>query len=114
MPGISKWSFASGIEAFYKGKLIGHDGEFFIGADIFARSSLSSNPIPSAFLNIDGYSLINARLGFRTQNGATIYVWSRNLGDKDYFEQLLPAGGNAGHFAGVLGDPKDLWRNIEV
>jgi iron complex outermembrane receptor protein len=26
--------------------------------------------------------------------------------DKDYFEQLLPAAGNAGHYAGVLGDPR--------
>ena len=26
--------------------------------------------------------------------------------EKDYFEQLLPAGGNAGHYAGVLGDPQ--------
>jgi iron complex outermembrane receptor protein len=26
--------------------------------------------------------------------------------DKDYFEQLLPAGGNAGHYAAVLGDPR--------
>ena len=29
-----------------------------------------------------------------------------NLFNKDYFEQLLPAGGNAGHYAGVLGDPR--------
>jgi iron complex outermembrane receptor protein len=26
--------------------------------------------------------------------------------DVDYFEQLLPAAGNAGHYAGVLGDPR--------
>jgi iron complex outermembrane receptor protein len=26
--------------------------------------------------------------------------------NKDYFEQLLPAGGNAGHYAGVLGDQR--------
>lgn len=106
LPGISKCSFSSGAEAYTKGRFFGQDGEFFIGADVFYRSSFSSNPTPSLFLNIDAYALLNSRIGFRTQNGVTIYVWSRNLGNKDYFEQLLPAGGNAGHFAGVLGDPR--------
>lgn len=106
LPGISKWSFATGIEAFTIGKLIGQEGAFFIGSDVFYRSAFSSNPTPSDYLNIDGYALINARFGFRTQEGITVYVWSRNLANTDYFEQLLAAGGNAGHYAGVLGDPR--------
>ncbi len=106
LPGISKWSFTTGLEAFTKGNLLGQEGQLFIGSDLFYRSSFSSNPTPSQFLNIDGYSLVNARLGFRTTEGVTIYVWSRNLTNTDYFEQLLAAGGNAGHFAGVLGDPR--------
>lgn len=106
LPGISKWSFTTGLEGFVKANLIKQEGEFFAGADVFYRSGFSSNPTPSKFLNIDGYSLINARLGFRTTKGVTIYVWSRNLANTDYFEQLLPAGGNAGHYAGVLGDPR--------
>jgi iron complex outermembrane receptor protein len=106
LPGISNWSFSTGIEAFTKGKLIGQEGEYFIGSDVFYRSSFSSSPSPSQFLNINGYALINARLGFRTQKGVTLYIWSRNLANIDYFEQLLPAAGNAGHFAGVLGDPR--------
>ena len=50
--------------------------------------------------------LLNGRLGFRATNGLSVFVWGRNLFDKDYYEQLLPAGGNAGHYAGVLGDPR--------
>ena len=106
LPGVSKWSFASGAEAFAKGFFIGQNGEYFVGSDVFYRSSFSSNPTPSAYLNIDGYALLNARIGFRTQKGISLYVWSRNLGNTDYFEQLLAAGGNAGHYAGVLGDPR--------
>ncbi|GAB4400480.1 MAG: hypothetical protein OHK0053_22150 [Microscillaceae bacterium] len=106
LPGISNWSFSTGIEAFTKGKLIGQEGEYFVGSDVFFRSSFSSSPSPSAYLNIEGYALVNARLGFRTQKGITAYIWSRNLANADYFEQLLPAAGNAGHFAGVLGDPR--------
>jgi iron complex outermembrane receptor protein len=47
---------------------------------------------------------LNGRLGFQN-HGFTAYVWGRNLLNTDYFEQLLPAGGNAGHYAGMLGDP---------
>jgi iron complex outermembrane receptor protein len=35
-----------------------------------------------------------------------VTLWGRNILNKDYFEQLLAAGGNAGHYAGVLGDPR--------
>ena len=50
--------------------------------------------------------IANARLGFRVNNGLTAFVWGRNILDKDYFEQLLVASGNAGQYAGVLGDPR--------
>jgi iron complex outermembrane receptor protein len=57
-------------------------------------------------LNVDGYALLNARAGYRASEGLSLFVWARNLLDNDYFEQLLPAAGNAGHYAGVLGDPR--------
>ncbi len=106
LAGISEWSFTTGVEVFRKGKMIGQDGEFFLSSDVFYRSAFSSSPSPSAYLNIDGYALINARCGFKTEIGITIYIWSRNLANMDYFEQLLPGAGNAGHFAAVLGDPR--------
>jgi iron complex outermembrane receptor protein len=55
---------------------------------------------------IDGYSILNARLGFRVTSGTSFFVWGRNLANTDYYEQLLIAGGNAGQYAGVLGDPR--------
>jgi iron complex outermembrane receptor protein len=48
---------------------------------------------------------LNARAGFRVAVGTSLTIWGRNILDKNYFEQLLPAGGNAGHYAAVLGDP---------
>lgn len=106
LPGISKWALSAGAELFKDGKLLTQKGEFFIGADVYYRSSFSSNPTPSQYLNVNGYALLNARLGFRTSKGITVFVWSRNLANTDYFEQLLPASGDAGHYAGVLGDPR--------
>lgn len=105
LPGISKWTVTVGSEVYGKGNLFGKTGEFFFGADLYGRSSFSSDPSASRFLNVEGYTLVNGRLGFRSSKSFSIFIWARNLFDKDYFEQLLPAGGNAGHYAGVLGDP---------
>lgn len=105
LPGISKWSGSFGGEAFKKAKLLGKDGHFFIAVDAFYRSAFSSSASPSQFLNIEAYTLLNSRIGFRATEGLSVFLWGRNILDKDYFEQLLPAAGNAGHFAGVLGDP---------
>ena len=73
---------------------------------VIYRSDFSSSATPSAYLNIDGYTLVNGRTGFRTGNGFSLFVWARNLLDKDYHEQFLIAGGNAGQYASVLGDPR--------
>ena len=106
LPGVSKWSWSLGTEATKRGKLIGLNGSYFIGADVFHRSDFSSSSSPSKYLNIDGYTLLNARLGFRGSNGISIFIWSRNLTNKDYYEQLLAAPGSYGQYAGVIADPR--------
>ena len=106
LPGISNWSGTIGGEIALPGKLITNEGKYFFGVDNFSRSGFSSSPTESKYLNINGYSLVNARLGFRATKGVTIFVWSRNAFNQHYFEQLLPAGGNSGLYVGVLGDPR--------
>ncbi len=106
LPGISDWAGSVGGELLSNTKeAFGHKGNFFLALDGYFRSGFSSSPSPSKYLNIDGYALLNARAGFRAPLGLTVFVWARNLLDKEYFEQLLPAAGNAGQYAGVLGDP---------
>ena len=107
LPGISKWAGSVGGEIDKTGKLFNLDGKYFLALDSYFRSSFSSSASPSKYLVIDGYGLLNARLGFQN-HGFTIYVWGRNLLNTNYYEQLLPAGGNAGHYAGMLGDPLTL------
>ena len=106
LPGVSKWSWSLGAEANKGGKLIGINGSYFIGADVFYRSKFSSSSSPSQYLNIDAYALLNARAGFKGSNGISLFVWSRNLGNKDYYEQLLAAPGSYGQYAGVVGDAR--------
>ena len=106
LPGISKWagSFGGELKSNYT-NFLAQEGQFFLAVDSFFRSEFSSSASPSKYLNIPGYGLVNARAGFRAYNGLSLFVWARNLFDKDYYEQLLPAGGSAGHYAAVLGDP---------
>jgi iron complex outermembrane recepter protein len=107
LPGISRWAGSLGGELQSNTvKFLSTDSKLFFGFDTFYRSEFSSSPSPSQYLNIDGYALVNARLGVRAVNGLTISLWSRNLLNHDYFEQLLPAAGNAGHYAAVLGDQR--------
>jgi iron complex outermembrane receptor protein len=106
LPGISKWSGSVGGELTARGKLISLKGNYFLGLDGFYRSSFSSSPSPSQYLNIDGYTLVNGRVGFRASNGISIFLWGRNLLNTNYYEQLLAAPGSAGHYAGIVGDPR--------
>lgn len=106
LPGLSKWSTSIGGEFSTPAKFLRQEGTFFLALDTYYRSDFSSSPSPSKYLNIDGYALLNARLGYRVSTGTSLFVWGRNLTNKDYYEQLLVAGGNAGHYAGVLGDPR--------
>jgi iron complex outermembrane receptor protein len=106
LPGISKNAVSLSGEYARPLNLLGTNGEFFAGVDSYYRSDFSSSPSPSQFLNVAGYTLLNARLGFRTDDSWSAFLWSLNLTDKDYFEQLLPGAGNYGHYAAVLGDPR--------
>lgn len=107
LPGISKWSGSLGAElASDNLSFWGQKGQVFVAAESYFRSEFSSSSTPSRYLVVDGYGLLNARLGFRSKAGLSLIVWSRNLANQNYFEQLLAAGGNAGHYAGVLGDPR--------
>ncbi|MBK0370429.1 TonB-dependent receptor [Flavobacterium agrisoli] len=106
LPGVSKWSGSLGVDFSQSGKFFGNLGKFYFAADSFARSEFSSSASASKYLIVDGYAIFNARIGFRTTQGLSFQFWGRNLFDKDYYEQLLPAGGNSGQYAGVLGDQR--------
>jgi iron complex outermembrane recepter protein len=114
MPGVSKWAGSFGGEWSKNAKFIGLEGKFFLSSELFFRSEFSSSPSPSQFLNIDGYALVNARTGFRSDSGLSFFIWSRNIFDVQYFEQFLPGAGNAGHYAAVLGDPRTFGGTVKI
>jgi len=106
LPGVSRWAGSLGGELSDDAKFFGNTGKIFLAVDSYARSEFSSSPSASKYLVVPGYAIFNARLGFRASEGLSIHFWGRNLLNKDYYEQLLPAGGNTGQYAGVIGDQR--------
>ncbi|WP_026713241.1 TonB-dependent receptor [Flavobacterium daejeonense] len=106
LPGVSKWAGSLGGEYTTDAKFFGNLGKFFIALDSYSRSEFSSSPSASKYLIVPGYAIFNGRLGFRVTDGLSVHIWGRNLFNKNYYEQLLPAGGNTGQYAGVLGDQR--------
>jgi hypothetical protein len=66
LPGISKWAFSIGGEFARSQSLFGQAGQFFGAVDTSYRSDFSSSASYSRYLVVDGYSLVNARIGVRT------------------------------------------------
>ncbi|MHC0442991.1 TonB-dependent receptor [Flavobacterium sp. 3-210] len=106
LPGASRWAGSLGGELSDNATFFGNRGKIFVALDSYARSEFSSSPSASKYLVVPGYAIFNARLGFRASQGLSVHFWGRNLLNKDYYEQLLPAGGNAGQYAGVIGDQR--------
>src|SRR5690606_36687649 len=84
LPGLSKWSSSIGGEHRARLSLFGSPGELYTGLDVYYRDDFSSSPTPSGYLNIDGYSLLNAPIGFRAYSGWSVQLWSRNALDEKY------------------------------
>jgi iron complex outermembrane receptor protein len=114
LPGISKWAISAGGEYAHPASLFGHAGHLFTGLDASYRSSFSSSASASRYLVVDGYSLVNLRAGFRWSDGWTLFVWSRNLLDTDYFELLSAAPGNSGLYVGQPGDRRTVGVTLRM
>jgi iron complex outermembrane receptor protein len=105
LPGVSNWAFSYGAEYNLPAKAFGLDGEFYLAGDANSRSKYSSNASRSMYTDIEGYTLANFRLGFRTQD-FNIFGWVRNALDEQYFDLLATTPGNTGLISGQPGDPR--------
>ncbi|WOK36015.1 TonB-dependent receptor [Sphingomonas sp. C3-2] len=106
LPGISKWAFSYGGEYNLPAKLLGQDGQVYLGFDGNYRSKFSSNPSRSAYTDINGYSLANFRLGFRTEDRWNIFGWVKNAFNEKYYEVLATQSGSTGLVVGQPGDQR--------
>jgi iron complex outermembrane receptor protein len=106
LPGISKWALSYGAEFNLPSRLLGQEGLVYFGADGNYRSDFSSNPSRSIYTDIDGYSVVNLRVGFRSEGRWDVYAWARNAFDEEYYEVLATTPGNTGLVSGQPADQR--------
>jgi iron complex outermembrane receptor protein len=114
LAGISKWALSFGGEYVHPKTVFGRPLELFAAVDGSYRSSFSSSASASRYLVVDGYSVVNARVGFRAASAWTVFLWSRNLLDKDYFELLSAAPGNTGLYVGQPADSRSVGVTVRL
>jgi iron complex outermembrane receptor protein len=94
--------------------LLGQSGQLFGAIDASYRSPFSSSATASRYLMVDGYALLNPRVGFRWADRWTVSLWARNVLDKNYFELLTAAPGNTGLYVGQPGDRRTVGVTMRV
>ena len=106
LPGVSKWALSFGAEYDLPVRVGDVAGQVYLGYDGSYRSRFSSNPSPSIYTYVDGYSISNFRLGFKTERDFNVFAWVRNAFDENYFEVLATQSGSTGLIVGQPGDPR--------
>lgn len=114
LPGVSPWAFSGGGEWRTPADILGLGGEAFVGADVSYRSDYSSDASVSRYMEIEGYSLVNLRAGFRADNGWEAVIWARNAFDTDYMAFLSVQSGNSGLILGQPGDPRTVGLTLRT
>ena len=115
LPGISKWALSVGGEYAKPLSLFGRSGRRLRRRSTPATGRRSRRaPATRGTSWSTATPLLNARVGFRAADGWTIFVWSRNLLDKDYFELLTAAPGNTGLYVGQPGDGRTVGVTLRV
>src|SRR4029453_10790345 len=114
LPGISRWATTLGGEYNHPATVFSQLGELFGAVDTSYRSQFSSSSSASRYMVVDGYGLINVRAGFRWADGWSVFLWSRNLLDKQYFEFLTAQPGNSGLYVGLPGDPRTVGLTVRM
>ncbi len=113
LPGISRWAASLGGEYSAPATFLGHTGSVFGAFDGSARSRFSSSATYSKYLVVSGYALLNTRIGFRAADNWTVFLWARNLLNRDYYELLSAAPGNTGLIVGQPGDPRTFGLTLK-
>ena len=102
LPGAPRWSASAGGEYAHP---VGN-AEAYVAADYSYRSSYYSSYNDSRYSKINGFSLVNARLGIRSDNkNWDVSVWSRNIFNKLYY-YYTSVNDIGAAYTGSLGDPR--------
>ena len=103
LPGVPKFTWSAGFHGDIP--LGSHPFALTYSVDWSHRSSFNTSSSNSAWAQVPGYGVANARIGIRSDDGGwDLSIWAKNLFDHDYFTTLSAA--NTGVITGQLGEPR--------
>jgi len=114
LPGVSKNAGSVGTEYSWGGTVSGVNGEWYSAADLSYRSDWNSDASVSKYLVVEASTLVNLRLGFRTDNGTDVSIYARNAFNEDYLSFLSIQAGNSGAVYGHVGDPRNIGLRVKA
>ncbi|MET0374264.1 MAG: TonB-dependent receptor [Rhizorhabdus sp.] len=85
---------------------LANGGDAIVHVDSSTRSRQLGDPTGSAYTRIPGYTLVNGSVGYRSAAGWEIAVFTRNLFDKNYIQNVTIQAGNSGLILVTPSDPR--------
>lgn len=113
LPGVSEWAGAYGFEYKKPATLGKISGQAIIGLETSFRTNWYSDASVSAYSLIEGSSLTNLRVGFRSNAGIDTTFWVKNAFDEQYLNFTSIQAGNSGAIYGQPGDPRTFGVTIK-
>jgi iron complex outermembrane receptor protein len=114
LSGLPRWAVSIGGEVTQPLRLGTATGDAFLRADASARSWIYGDSADSKYTVISGYGLVNVSLGFRQSGPWEVFIWARNLLDKDYLQNVTVQAGNSGLVVGTPGDPRTVGLTLRT
>jgi iron complex outermembrane receptor protein len=111
---LPRWVESLGGEYTYPVSIASVQGLGFLQAEVSSRSKAFGEPSDSRYAVIDGYSVVNASLGFRQRGPWEAFFWARNLLNRDYMQNLTVQAGNSGLIVGTPSDPRTYGLTIRA
>ncbi len=108
LPGLSKWAGSIGAEYRRPANLGGLNGDAYIGVDANFRTQFNGDAADSKYTLINGYELVNLRIGYKTAGPWEGFISVKNLMDRNYVTVLTVQAGNSGLVVANPGDARTV------
>jgi iron complex outermembrane receptor protein len=111
---LPRWVGSLGGEYAHPMSIAGIEGRAYLQGELQTRSKMFGEPSDSRFAVIDGYSVLNASLGFRQRGHWELAVFVRNLFDRNYMQNLTVQAGSSGLIVGTPSDPRTYGLTVRA
>jgi iron complex outermembrane recepter protein len=108
LPGTPRFAASLGTELRRPIAVSGLSGDLFLRVDASEQGDIYGDPSDSRYTRIDGYTIVNASVGFRAAEHWEFLAFSRNALDRRYLQNLTVQAGNSGLVVGAPGDPRTV------